>query len=151
MASRRSAIAAQCQPNVVNLTFDQPSPLQLHDDIAGPRGAQLTHVHCAVDDVEVPVIVDDHLIAGIPDVATTLLGLARVYHALGQLSDAEAVYQRVIRIREENLGPDDVLVAEALEGYADVLRRTNREGQAETLAARAREIRPEDYIPTPVP
>ena len=82
--------------------------------------------------------------------ATVLLGLAQVHHAQEQFADAEPLYVRALRIREQTLGPADVHVAEVLEGYAELLRTTGRVEQAAELAARARALRPEEYVPVPI-
>ena len=81
-----------------------------------------------------------------PDVATTLGGLAALYHDQLEYADAEPLYRRALTIRER-LGLDDVGVAEILEGYADLLKHTGREREALAMAARAREIRPADFVP----
>lgn len=54
---------------------------------------------------------------------------------------ANSIYQRALEIREKALGPEHPDVAASLENYADLLRKTNREAQAEELEVRAEAIR----------
>ena len=82
-----------------------------------------------------------------PDVATTLGALAALYHGQFEYADAEPLYRRALRIWEQSLGPNDIGVAEVLEGYADLLEHTGREREALAMAARARAIRPADFVP----
>ena len=49
-----------------------------------------------------------------------------------------------LRIFEKALGPQDVRVAETLEGYAEVLRKTGRMAQAAEMDTRARAIRSDE-------
>jgi tetratricopeptide (TPR) repeat protein len=83
-----------------------------------------------------------------PDVATVLLGLARVRHSQLEYADAEPLYQQALAIREQVLGPNDMTVAELLEPYADLLRAMGRGVEATEMEARARSIRPDDFIST---
>ena len=92
-------------------------------------------------------ITEANLGPGDPDVATILIGLGRVHHAQTDYAEAERLYQRALRIRERAFGLDDVTVAEVLEAYADLLRQTGREGDAIPMEARARDIRPEEFVP----
>jgi len=84
---------------------------------------------------------------GHPDVATLVGALAALYHLQDEYADAEPLYQRALRIREQTLGPDDASVAEILEGYADLIERTGRESAALAMKARARAIRPDEFVP----
>jgi len=83
---------------------------------------------------------DEHL-------STSLMHLAAVYHAQGQYTDAEPLYQRALVLHERLLGPDHLQVADVLEAYA-ALQRTMHPVQsllpwspARKMAARARRIR----------
>ncbi len=49
--------------------------------------------------------------------------------------------KRSLAIVEKALGPDHTDVAQSLENYAQLLRNTNREREAEQLEARAKVIR----------
>ncbi len=83
-----------------------------------------------------------------PDVATVLAGLARVHHLELEYPAAEPLYQRALTIRERAFGLSDATVAELLEAYADLLGQTGRESEAAAMEARARSIRPDNFIPT---
>jgi len=69
-----------------------------------------------------------------------LIGLADALTGQGRLSDAESMFIRAIRICEEQLGPDHRLMAESLEHYAVLLRKTGRAAKAESYERRARAI-----------
>ena len=51
------------------------------------------------------------------------------------------MYQRALAIREKALGPEHPDVALSLENYAELLRKTDRNAEAEKLEERARAIR----------
>ena len=76
-----------------------------------------------------------------PDVVASLAGLAAVYYHQDRYSEAEPLYQRVLGVYERVLDPEDIRMAETMEAYADLLRRTAREAQAVEMEARARAIR----------
>ena len=73
--------------------------------------------------------------------ATSLNRLAALYYSQGKYNEAEPLYRRALSIWEKALGPEHPDVATVLENYALLLRKTNREAQAEELEARARAIR----------
>ena len=59
----------------------------------------------------------------------------------GVCGDAERVYQRALVILETELGPENVRVADVLENYAGLLRKTEQGARASELEARALAIR----------
>jgi tetratricopeptide (TPR) repeat protein len=75
-----------------------------------------------------------------PTLATTLNNLAIVYEAQGQYGAAEPLYQRALTLLERTLGPEHPNLAAALENYADLLRKMQREAEAETAESRAQAI-----------
>lgn len=75
------------------------------------------------------------------DQAKLLEGHVQMSLTDGALAEAETFLTRLLRMREEVLGPEHPDVAETLEKYADLLRRRDRSAEAEALAARAQEIR----------
>ena len=64
-----------------------------------------------------------------------------LYSNQERYEQAEAFYQRALKIREHVLGSEHPDVALVLEKYADLLRTTNRENEALELEARAKAIR----------
>jgi tetratricopeptide (TPR) repeat protein len=67
--------------------------------------------------------------------------LAQVLAASGADEEAERLYAEVLSEQERILGPRTAEVALTLEGYADLLRRTNHADRAVGMEARARSIR----------
>ena len=63
------------------------------------------------------------------------------YQAQGKYAEAEPHYQRALAISEKALGPEHPNVARILENYADLLRKLDRNAEAEELEERARAIR----------
>lgn len=76
-----------------------------------------------------------------PSVARSLARLAEGYTAIGELAQAEALYQRALAIEEEVLGPEHGDLARTLEGYAALLRKRDRAAEAAELEARIVAIR----------
>jgi tetratricopeptide (TPR) repeat protein len=70
-----------------------------------------------------------------------LNNLAELYKKQTRHADAEPLYKRVLEIMENDRGKEHLNVAIALENYADLLRKMNREDEAVKLEARAQEIR----------
>ncbi len=58
--------------------------------------------------------------------ATSLNNLATLYQARYRYAEAEPLYQRALAIRDKALGPDHPHVAQSLENYAALLRKTGR-------------------------
>src|SRR5262244_2565827 len=75
-----------------------------------------------------------------PTLATTLNNLAVVYEAQGKYTEAAPLYQRALALIESTLGPEHPNLAAALDNYADLLRKMQREAEAETAEARAKAI-----------
>ncbi len=71
----------------------------------------------------------------------SLNNLALLYDTQGQYAQAEPLYLRALAILEKALGPEHPNVATSLENYADLLRKTDRNAEAEELEDRARVIR----------
>jgi non-specific serine/threonine protein kinase/serine/threonine-protein kinase len=74
-------------------------------------------------------------------VAQTLMELALILEDLGLDDSAEAHFKRAIVIREEVDRPRDLALADTLDEYAALLRKTGRGAQAEALELRAGTIR----------
>ena len=73
--------------------------------------------------------------------ATTRDSLALLYRAQGRYAEAEPLYKRSLAIRENALGPEHPHVANALKGYAALLRKTGRGDEATMMELRAKAIR----------
>ncbi len=58
--------------------------------------------------------------------------------AQGRYADAEPLYKRALAIHEKVLGPEHPLVAQSLENYAILLRKTGRDIAAQNLEASAK-------------
>ena len=71
----------------------------------------------------------------------SLNNLATLYQAQDHHAEAEPLHQRALAIREKTLGPEHPLVAQSLENYAAVLRKTGRDKRAAMMEARAKTIR----------
>jgi tetratricopeptide (TPR) repeat protein len=75
-----------------------------------------------------------------PLVIDTVIRLAHVYREQGKFPPAESLYDRAVRSLEGRSGSEGLL-AEGLEGYAFLLRATDREVRADSLEDRARSLR----------
>ncbi len=73
--------------------------------------------------------------------AASLNNLAELYRAQGWYADAEPLYKRSLAIREKALGPEHPHVAQSLENYAALLRKTGRSAEAAKMEAHAEAIR----------
>ena len=80
---------------------------------------------------------------------TPLNSLAVLYHAQGRHIEAEPLFKRALAIYEKALGPDHPIVAMSLENFADLLRRTGRDDEADELEASAKAIRAKDAEENP--
>lgn len=89
---------------------------------------------------QVLALLEKTLPAEHPVIAHTLNNLAIVYEAQGNVTKAETLYQRAIPLLERALGKDHTSVAAALNNYADLLRKAQREAEAEFYENRARSI-----------
>ncbi len=74
-------------------------------------------------------------------VASTITSLAGIYEAEGKYAEAEPLLKRSLTIREKVLGPGAPELAQSLESYAALLRKTERGAEAEKLESRAKSIR----------
>ena len=88
-----------------------------------------------------PVLLTRELEPEHPEVGRSLHALAYRYHRLAEFSKAEPLYARALAIQEKTLGPDAPEVATILEGYAVLLRQTDRAVEADELERRARAMR----------
>jgi serine/threonine protein kinase/tetratricopeptide (TPR) repeat protein len=93
------------------------------------------HLERALEIVKATLKDEDHGLA-----AWILHSLATLERETGQHAEAESLYRRALKMRE-NLDPDHPQVAETLEGFADLLHKMGREPEAERLKERARAIR----------
>jgi tetratricopeptide (TPR) repeat protein len=73
--------------------------------------------------------------------ARVLYHLATLCHACKEYTEAESLYQRAIVLTQRTLGPSHRKLATRLEGYARLLKHTNRHGRAAQMQARAKAIR----------
>ena len=73
--------------------------------------------------------------------AIALSNVAELYRTQGKYVEAVPLFKRALAIREKALGPEHPHVAQSLENYPDLLRKTNREAEAAELEARAKAIR----------
>ena len=83
-----------------------------------------------------------------PDVATRITNLARLYHDLGRDTEAEALFQRALAIREQALGPSALAVASSLRFLAQHYRDHGNDAEAEPLLNRAVAIVKQSLAPT---
>lgn len=67
--------------------------------------------------------------------------LADAYQADGKPADAETNYLQAVRLSQEGLRSNSLIVATVLEKYADLLRKTKREEEAVRLENQAKQIR----------
>jgi len=70
-------------------------------------------------------------------VGTSLDDLAAVYTAEARYAEAEPLERKALEIFEHTLQSDHPYVADALQHYAALLRKMNRQAEADTLEARA--------------
>jgi len=64
-----------------------------------------------------------------------------LYQAQGNYAEAETLNQRSLAILEKALGPEHPDVAQSLENYAALLRKTGRPDEAAEMEVRAKAIR----------
>jgi tetratricopeptide (TPR) repeat protein len=76
-----------------------------------------------------------------PDVAISIRGLAKVYRDQARHEDAEVLFKRAMQIQEQKLGADSPELAETLEEYALLLRKTHRDAEAARLEAQTEGIK----------
>jgi len=75
-----------------------------------------------------------------PDLAQTLFGLARIYTGRGQYADAEPLFIQALEIQTTAI-PNHRKTIDTLRAYADLLRKTNRDGDASQMEERANKLR----------
>lgn len=76
-----------------------------------------------------------------PQLARVLYHLATLCHARKEHTEAEALYQRALALTQRTLGEHHLKLATRLQGYARLLKHTNRHGRAALMQARASGIR----------
>lgn len=74
-----------------------------------------------------------------PQLLFSLLGLARVHRERGENAEAESIYRRTLGILEGHPG-QEMRLAQVLAVYAELLRATGREAEAEEMERRAEEL-----------
>lgn len=72
--------------------------------------------------------------------ARVLGNLATLYRRAGRYTEAEALFQRVLPAMERNVGPDHPDVANVLDEFAELLKKTGRGRQARQFRSRAQNI-----------
>jgi tetratricopeptide (TPR) repeat protein len=72
-----------------------------------------------------------------PDTLTSLNNLAALYQAQGRYQEAEPLYQRTLRAREQALGPDHPDTLTTVNDLAELYRAQGRYREAEPLYRRA--------------
>ncbi len=72
--------------------------------------------------------------------ANNLNNLARFYRENGNYADAEPLYKLSLTMREKALGPNSPQVGASLRNYAILLRKLNRDSEADVLDKRAEKI-----------
>jgi CHAT domain-containing protein/Tfp pilus assembly protein PilF len=82
-----------------------------------------------------------------PEVASSLNGIAMVYHDTGDYAKAESFYLQSLAIREKTLGPNDPLVANSLNNLAILYRMNADYSKAEQFLIRAVAIRKTAFGP----
>ena len=78
-----------------------------------------------------------------------LYALAELHRAQGRYAQAEPLYRRSLAILGKTLGPEHPQVAQILENYAALLRKTDREPEGAEMEARAKQIRAKHAEQTP--
>jgi tetratricopeptide (TPR) repeat protein len=76
-----------------------------------------------------------------PFATEALLGMGETLKAAGELERAEDFYRAALDNQKGPYAERRVIMAECLEGYADLLRRGGRLAEAATIAARAAAVR----------
>lgn len=74
---------------------------------------------------------------------------AATLYSSGKFPEAIALVQRALAIQEKALGPEHPDVATTLDGYATLLRKTNRAAEAAEMETRATAIRAKLEQPAP--
>jgi tetratricopeptide (TPR) repeat protein len=79
-----------------------------------------------------------------PDTAKTLYDLAWLMAEQRRFSEAASFFEQAAVMREALFGPDSLYMAETLDAYAAVLRKTGHRKQAAAYSSRARAIAEQD-------
>lgn len=96
---------------------------------------------------EALAVLERHLGAEHPDVATALNNLALLQYTRGRYQDAEPLYQRALAIDEAQLGDDHPGVATDLNNLALLYKKQDRLAEAEPLLKRALDIKEKAFDP----
>ena len=76
-----------------------------------------------------------------PDLAKGFHNLALIYDLQGRYAEAEPLYRQALILLQKTLKPDDAKVLVLMETYARLLRKTDRDAEAETIEAHVRTVR----------
>ena len=68
-----------------------------------------------------------------PDLAAILTNSGQLYSRQHRYGDAESSYRRALDIRQTSLGPSHPDLAETLNAYAVLLKKTKRKAEAEEM------------------
>jgi tetratricopeptide (TPR) repeat protein len=85
-----------------------------------------------------------------PAVFTSLNNLAVLYHVQGRYEKAEDYYRRALGVAKHAVRPDDPNLLKTLESYGNLLRRMNRDADAERIDQRIEAIRGKNRPAKPV-
>jgi hypothetical protein len=88
-----------------------------------------------------PAVLEQQLGSEHPEFAKSLYHLGDVSSHHGRFAESEQNFKRALMIQEKVLGPDHLDVATTLDSYAHLLRKVNRELEANEMEARSMEIR----------
>jgi tetratricopeptide (TPR) repeat protein len=81
-----------------------------------------------------------------PHTAKISYNLGILYNQMGRYEEAGPLLERSLEIREASLRPEHPMIAQSLEGYADMLRATNRASEADRADLMARSIRAQNPV-----
>lgn len=77
---------------------------------------------------------------GNPLLLSSLYSLARYYQDEKKFNQAAIQYQRIIELKEAQVGSNHPELAQALTRYAQILHQANRHSEAKSVTARAKSI-----------
>ena len=85
---------------------------------------------------------------GNPLLTSSLYSLANYYQDQKQFEQAATQYQRLLDLKEDQMGPNHPDLAILLKRYAQVLHQANRHSEAKSLTARANAIMAQSSKPS---
>jgi Tetratricopeptide repeat len=83
---------------------------------------------------------DDSVVLKHPDVADSLIELARVHQSLQKYPEAEAAWKRSLAILEKVVAPDHFRLLRPLKGYLELLYRMKRQDEFKAVEKRIKTI-----------